>query len=154
MTDAITTASSTHNASGERVVISPADFGAGAPMEVGRTGVRDKKLIYPEMGFDAATLCLGIVEIDPGRHSPLHRHKCEEVYYVIGGEGVVEQEGETYPLRTGDAVLNRVNVDHRVFNTGDVTLRLAVVGGIMLVPLLPTWPTEGPYEILEPADEA
>ncbi|OIU88697.1 cupin domain-containing protein [Microbacterium sp. AR7-10] len=151
MTDATTTA--VHNRAGERIVISPADFGSGAPMEVGRTGVRDKKLIYPEMGFDAATLCLGIVEIDPGHHSPLHRHNCEEVYYVIEGTGYVEQEGDTFPLNTGDAVLNRVNVDHRVFNTGETTMRLAVVGGIMLVPLLPTWPTESPYEILEPAGE-
>lgn len=148
-----TTATDTHNSTGERVVISPADFGEGAPMEVGRVGVRDKKLIYPEMGFDAATLCLGVVEIDPGKHSPLHRHKCEEVYYVIEGDGEVEQEGEFFPIHTGDAVLNRVDVDHRVHNRGDKTLRLAVVGGIMLVPLLPTWPTASPYEILEPADE-
>lgn len=147
------TAASTHNEAGQRVVITPAEFGSGAPMEVGRTGVRDKKLIYPEMGFDAATLCLGVVEIDPGRHSPLHRHNCEEVYYVIEGEGEVEQAGERFALRTGDAVLNRVNVDHRVFNVGEVPLRLAVIGGIMLVPLLPTWPTDSPYEILEPADE-
>lgn len=148
-----TTTTDTHNSTGERVVISPADFGEGAPMEVGRVGVRDKKLIYPEMGFDASTLCLGVVEIDPGKHSPLHRHKCEEVYYVIEGDGEVEQEGEFFPIHTGDAVLNRVDVDHRVHNRGDKTLRLAVVGGIMLVPLLPTWPTASPYEILEPADE-
>ncbi len=143
----------THNAAGERVVITPAEFGSGAPMEVGRTGVRDKKLIYPELGFDAATLCLGVVEIDPGHHSPLHRHNCEELYYVIEGSGYVEQAGETFPLNTGDAVLNRINVEHRVFNTGDVTIRMAVVGGIMMVPLLPTWPTDSPYEILEPAGE-
>ncbi|WP_166999382.1 cupin domain-containing protein [Paramicrobacterium fandaimingii] len=141
------------NDTGKRVVISPSEFGSGAPMEVGQSGVRDKKLIYPEMGFDAATLCLGVVEIDPGNHSPLHRHNCEEVYYVIEGTGHVEQDGQTFPLSTGDAVLNRVNVDHRVFNTGDITMRLAVVGGIMLVPLLPTWPTESPYEILEPSGE-
>lgn len=149
----IQTATTTHNEAGQRVVISPADFGSGAPMEVGRRGVRDRKLIYPELGFDAATLCLGVVEIDPGQHSPLHRHNCEELYYVIDGTGEVEQEGERFPIHTGDAVLNRVNIDHRVFNTGDVTLRLAVVGGIMLVPLLPTWPTDSPYEILEPSDE-
>jgi len=154
MTDTTAATNATHNEAGERVVISPADFGGGAPMEVGRKGVRDKKLIYPEMGFDAATLCLGVVEIDPGHHSPLHRHNCEEVYYVIEGDGEVEQGDERFPLHTGDAVLNRVNVDHRVFNTGDGPLRMAVVGGIMLVPLLPTWPTDSPYEILEPTDEA
>lgn len=145
----MTIASETHNSKGERVVISPGDFGSGAPMEVGQSGVRDKKLIYPEMGFEASTLCLGLVEIDPGHHSPLHRHKCEEVYYVIEGDGELEQEGERFPLHKGDAVLSRIDVPHRVFNTGDVPIRMAVVGGIMLVPLLPTWPTDSPYEILE-----
>ncbi len=154
MTTTSISQSTTHNGAGQRVVISPEDFGSGAPMEVGRAGVRDRKLIYPEVGFDASTLCLGLVEIDPGHHSPLHRHNCEEVYYVIEGEGYVEQEGENFPLATGDAVLNRINVDHRVFCTGDTTLRLAVIGGIMLVPLLPTWPTASPYEILESADDA
>ena len=47
----------------------------------------DLKLIYPETGFDVMTLCLGVVEIDPGHHTPLHRHRCEEVYYVVSGAG-------------------------------------------------------------------
>lgn len=132
-----------------RVTISPSDFGSGAPMEVGRTGVRDLKLIYPETGFDAKTLCVGVVEIEPGHNSPLHRHNCEEIYYVIQGEGEVEQYGKRFPLKEGGAALNRPNVDHRVYNTGTETLRLCVVGGIMFVPLLPEWPTASPYEILE-----
>lgn len=118
-------------------------------MEVGQTGVRDRKLIYPETGFEAGTLCLGLVEIDPEHHSPMHRHNCEELYYVVEGEGEVEQDGEYFPIAKGDAVLNRPNVDHRVHCTGETTLKLAVVGGIMFVPLLPEWPTASPYEILE-----
>jgi mannose-6-phosphate isomerase-like protein (cupin superfamily) len=141
--------SRTHDPTGRRVVIRPSEFGRGAPMEVGREGVRDLKVIYPETGFDAATLCFGIVEIDPGRHSPLHRHRCEEMYHVLQGAGEVEQAGELFPIAAGDAVLNRPDVVHRVHNRGEVTLRLAVVAGIMLVPLLATWPTPGPYEILE-----
>lgn len=66
-----------------RVVIRPREVLEGAPMQQASGGVRDLKLIYPETGFDAKTLCLGVVEIDPGHHSPLHRHNCEEVYYVI-----------------------------------------------------------------------
>lgn len=149
MTSTTTDSTQTHNASGTRVVIRPEEFGTGAPMEVGRTGVRDLKVIYPETGFDAKTLCFGIVEIDPGHHSPLHRHNCEEMYYVIEGTGEVEQEGELFPINKGDGVLNRTDVAHRVHNRGETTLRLAVVGGIMFVPLLPTWPTDSPYEILE-----
>lgn len=139
----------THNSAGQRVVIRSEEFGRGAPMEVGQTGVRDLKCIYPETGFDAKTLCFGIVEVDPGHHSPLHQHACEEMYYVLEGTGEVEYDGELLPLSVGDAVLMRPDVRHRVFNRGDEPIRLVVVAGIMLVPLLPSWPTSSPYVIHE-----
>lgn len=132
-----------------KVVIKPSEFIGGAPMET-RPGVRDWKVVYPETGMPTQTLIMGIVEIDPGQHSPLHRHNCEEVYYVLQGRGEIESDGVRYPLEAGDAVLNRPNVPHRVFNTDDrETLRLLVVAGIMFVGLLPEWPTPSPYEILE-----
>jgi mannose-6-phosphate isomerase-like protein (cupin superfamily) len=132
-----------------RVVIAPEERLEGSAMQQAGGAVRDLKLIYPETGFDAMTLCLGVVEIEPGHHSPLHRHRCEEVYYVARGSGELESDGRRYRLTTGCAVLNRPGVLHRVFNTGDETLQLVVVAGIMLVPLLPAWPTSSPYEVFE-----
>src|SRR5207248_9104491 len=90
---------------GERVVINPAERLDGSAMQQAGGAVRDLKLIYPETGFDAMTLCLGVVEIDPGHHSPLHRHRCEEVYYVVRGVGELESDGQRYPLSPGCAVL-------------------------------------------------
>jgi mannose-6-phosphate isomerase-like protein (cupin superfamily) len=133
----------------ERVVINPAQYLDGSAMQRADGSVRDLKLIYPETGFDAMSLCLGVVEIDPGHHTPLHRHRCEEVYYVIGGAGELESAGKRYPIGPGSAVLNRAGVLHRVFNTGSEVLKLVAVAGIMLVPLLPRWPTASPYEVLE-----
>jgi mannose-6-phosphate isomerase-like protein (cupin superfamily) len=135
--------------SDQRVVIRPAERQGGSAMQQVGGGVRDLKLIYPETGFDAMSLCLGVVEIEPGFHSPLHRHRCEEVYYVVEGSGELESDGQKYQLSPGCAVLNRPGVLHRVFNTGDRTLQLVVVAGIMLVPLLPNWPTPSPYEVFE-----
>ena len=43
---------------------------------------------------------------------------------------------------------------HRVFNTGAGTLELVVVAGVMLVPLLPRWPTASPYEVFEGSSSA
>ena len=43
----------------------------------------------------------------------------------------------------------RPDVPHRVFNTGGETLQLVVVAGVMLVPLLPRWPSPSPYEVFE-----
>jgi quercetin dioxygenase-like cupin family protein len=132
-----------------KVVIKASEFVGGAPMET-RPGVRDWKVIYPETGFPTKTLIMGIVEIEPGAHSPLHRHNCEEVYYVLQGRGYIESDGERHYIEAGDAVYNRENSAHRVFNSDSAeTLRLLVVGGIMFVGLVPEWPTESPYEILE-----
>jgi mannose-6-phosphate isomerase-like protein (cupin superfamily) len=138
----------------KRVVIAPAERLDGSAMQQSSGAVRDLKLIYPETGFDAMTLCLGVVEIDPGHHSPLHRHRCEEVYYVVRGSGELESDGQRYPLAPGCAVLNRPDVVHRVHNTGTETLQLVVVAGIMLVPLLPRWPTPSPYEVFEGSSAA
>jgi mannose-6-phosphate isomerase-like protein (cupin superfamily) len=129
-----------------KVVVKKSDFIRGAPMEA-RPGVRDIKLIYPETGVPSKSLVMGIVEVEPGAHSPLHKHNCEEVYYVMQGKGEIESEGVRHAFEAGDAVLNRETVPHRVFNSGDETVRLIVVGGIMFVGLLPKWPTESPYEI-------
>lgn len=131
-----------------KVVVRPEEFLAGAPMEA-RPGVRDIKVIYPETGVPTKTLIMGIVEIAPGAHSPLHKHNCEEVYYVLQGRGVLESDGVRYEVAQGYAVYNPPDVPHRTFNTGDVPLRLLVVGGIMFVGLVPQWPTPSPYVILE-----
>ena len=131
-----------------RVVIRRDEYTSGAPMERVE-GVRDWKLIYPENGFPTKTLVMGLVEVEPGRSTPLHRHNCEEVYYILDGVGELEVEGERYRVEAGDSVYIREGARHRIFNIGDKTLRYIAVGGIMFVPLLPKWPTESPYEILE-----
>jgi len=130
----------------QKVVVKKSEFLHGAPMEA-RPGVKDIKVIYPETGMPTKSLCVGIVEIDPGAHSPRHRHNCEEIYYVLIGKGYVQTDEGRHEFEQGDAILNREEVFHRVYNTGAETLRLLVVGGIMFVPLWPKWPTETPYEI-------
>lgn len=132
-----------------RTTITPQDILDGAPMQQANNAVRDLKLVYPDTGLDARTMCMGLVEIDPGHASPMHRHNCEEIYYVLSGNGVLEIEGEEHALVAGGASFQRPNLKHRVVNSGDETLRLLVIGGIMLVPLWPNWPTQSPYEVFE-----
>ncbi|HZD70213.1 MAG TPA: dimethylsulfonioproprionate lyase family protein [Actinomycetes bacterium] len=136
-----------------KVVLKAAEAQTGAPMER-NPGVRDRKLVYPETGFATRSLVMGIVEVQPGCRAPAHRHNCEEVYYVMQGRGEVVSDGVSHPLEAGDAVYNAPNCVHTVRNTGEQTLRLLVVGGIMFVGLVPRWPTESPYEILDDGDYA
>ena len=138
----------------QRTVLKPEQILDGAPMQQLHVGVRDLKLVYPETGLNAQTLCMGVVEIEPGHASPMHRHNCEEVYYVLSGEGVLDIEDEqgvmeSHALIAGGCSLQRPNRTHRVRSVGGEALRLVVVGGVMLVPLLPTWPTVSPYEVFE-----
>lgn len=133
----------------KRTTITPKDVLDGAPMQQAHKAVRDLKLVYPDTGLDAQTLCMGLVEIDPGHASPMHRHNCEEVYYVLAGKGELEIDGEKHSLVAGGASLQRPNLKHRVINTGDEPLRLIVVGGIMFTALWPEWPTDSPYEVFE-----
>ena len=134
----------------EKVVVKKSEFLYGAPMEA-RPGVRDIKVIYPETGMPTKSLVVGIVEINPGAHSPRHKHSCEEVYYILEGKGEIESEGVRHPFEAGDAVLNRENIFHRVFNTGSEKVRMLVVAGIMFIGLLPNWPTSSPY-VIDPGD--
>jgi mannose-6-phosphate isomerase-like protein (cupin superfamily) len=137
-------------ASGEvRVVVDPAQYLDGSAMQQASGAVRDLKLTYPETDFDAMALCPGVVEVDPGHHTPLHRHRCDEVYYIVSGHRELESGGRRYLIGPGCAVLNRPGVAHQVFSTGSEVLKLVVVAGIMLVPLLPRWPTPSPYEVFE-----
>lgn len=138
----------------QKTTLRPEQVLDGAPMQQKSGAVRDLKLVYPDTGLDAQTLCMGVVEIDPGHASPLHRHNCEEVYYVLNGEGVLDIEDEdgvmeSLPLVTGGCSLQRPNRKHRVRSVGKEALRLVVVGGIMMVPLWPNWPTSSPYEVFE-----
>src|SRR3954454_14016148 len=130
-------AATTHDQAGRRGVIAPPERLDGSAMQQAGAAVRALKLVYPETGFDAMTLCLGVVEIDPGHHSPLHRHRCEEVYYVVRGSGEIESDGVSHPISPGCSVFNRPGIIHRVDNTGEETIQPVVVASVRLVP---HWP--------------
>jgi hypothetical protein len=85
----------------ERVVVIKArEYVGGAPMEA-KEGVRDRQMIYLETGFPTRPLIMGIVEIDPGCKCPLHRHNCEEVYYLLQGNGEIFSDDAVYPFEVG-----------------------------------------------------
>jgi len=131
-----------------RRIIRRSEWKSGSAMERKR-GVKDWKIIYPENGFENRTLVLGVVEVEPNGSTPLHKHNCEEVYFVLNGKGYVEINGERFVISGEDSVYIKENLPHRVVNTGAETLRYVAVAGIMFNSLLPEWPTESPYEILE-----
>ncbi len=58
-----------------------------------------------------------------------HRHAgIEEIFYVVEGEGTVEVDKESAPIRKGAAIPISLSEAHGVTNTGTVDLELMVMG--------------------------
>ena len=55
------------------------------------------------------------------RAMPVHGHADEEeLFYVLGGEGLSWQDGRTYELRAGDLILHRASAEpHTILGAGD-----------------------------------
>lgn len=71
----------------------------------------------------APVYTMRMIEIQPGGHSPLHRHPYEHENYVLEGEGEVEIDGQIYALTAGTVVLVPADVQHQYRNTGSALLR-------------------------------
>ncbi len=54
-----------------------------------------------------------------------HYHpKCEEIYYITHGIGKIRIEGELREVKAGDAIAIPPGQKHKLWNTGEETLRL------------------------------
>ena len=70
---------------------------------------------------------VGLATIWPGKQNPVHYHpNCEEVLYVISGQGLHSYDGRTIPLRAGMTIRIPAKVEHNLVNTGTETLRTLV----------------------------
>ena len=70
---------------------------------------------------------VGLATILPGKHNPVHYHpNCEEVLYVISGQGLHSYDGRTIPLKAGMTIRIPAKVKHNLVNTGTDILRTLV----------------------------
>ena len=74
-----------------------------------------------------SALTVGLVTFLHGKGNPLHYHpNCEEVLYVITGQGLHSYDSRTIPLKAGMTIRIPANVKHNILNTGQETLRTLV----------------------------
>jgi quercetin dioxygenase-like cupin family protein len=66
----------------------------------------------PEFSFRVFT-------IEPGGHTPYHRHKFEHMNYVISGEGILVAEDREHALKQGDFALVLAGEKHQYRNSSD-----------------------------------
>jgi quercetin dioxygenase-like cupin family protein len=57
-----------------------------------------------------------------------HRHpRTEEIYYVLGGDGVVDVDGERLPALGGDLIITPLNSAHKIGGRGNSSVEILVV---------------------------
>jgi uncharacterized cupin superfamily protein len=133
-----------------------------------------------KLGAAAGTARLGLsrYRLAPGeRAMPVHVHGDEEeIFYVLAGEGLSWQDGRTYRVRAGDAILHLPGAEAHTIVGAGVGLDVLAFGsgsdtGVTWLPrarawwLAPRWLPDdgwdpfaaeaaaGPLELPEPSDE-
>jgi uncharacterized cupin superfamily protein len=90
------------------------------------------KGMWRELGRKAGTRNVGLrrIEIAEGHFStPAHDHGAdEEIFFVLGGEGLLWQDGETFPLGAGDCIVHRPKRGAHTLRGGPAGLDVLVFG--------------------------
>ena len=61
--------------------------------------------------------------LKPGCSLGLHTHNGDvEIYYIIGGQGMVDDNGEMKPVKTGDVIFTGNGESHSLENIGSENL--------------------------------
>jgi uncharacterized cupin superfamily protein len=67
---------------------------------------------WRDLGREAGSHTVGLrrIEVADGHFStPAHEHGAdEEIFFVLAGDGLLWQEGETYEVGAGDCIVNRL----------------------------------------------
>jgi quercetin dioxygenase-like cupin family protein len=91
----------------------------------GVEGVTIRWVISEQDG--APHFAMRVLDVQPGCASPYHNHWWEHEVYVLDGQGVAVQDGESGPYETpisaGSVVLVEGNEMHQFRNTGEGVLR-------------------------------
>jgi mannose-6-phosphate isomerase-like protein (cupin superfamily) len=65
--------------------------------------------------------------LKPGSSIGYHLQKEDEIYYILEGKGVMQMNGETFPVQAGDAILTRTGSSHGLAPAGKENLVLLIV---------------------------
>lgn len=92
------------------------------PVEV--EGAKDVKVRWLIAKKDQAeNFAMRLFEVSPGGHTPYHTHDWEHEVFVVEGEGEVQIDGQTYPVKKDTVVFVEPNQKHCFKNTGEGILK-------------------------------
>lgn len=94
----------------------------------GGNGPVEIRHILKQNQFRAKCRMFSKLVIKPGCSVGMHRHDDEEeVYYILEGEGVVDDNGVKQQIKTGDVMLTGNGEAHSIENTGNTDLVMMAV---------------------------
>jgi uncharacterized cupin superfamily protein len=98
----------------------------------GEVAIGHIKGIWRDLGREAGSRDVGLrrIEVAAGHFStPAHDHGAdEEIFFVLGGEGLLWQDGETYAVGAGDCMVHRAKRGAHTLRGGDSGLDVLVFG--------------------------
>lgn len=100
---------------------------AEMPLKEELPGVRKRVLIGAEHG--ARKFYLRHYDIAPGLTTPLDQHIYEHEFFVLNGTGSYLCDGQTVPIKAGDAIWVQSNQVHQITNTGQEPLQILCCRG-------------------------
>ena len=90
-------------------------------------GAFSKMLVRPESCGSKSIDCR-ISVYQPRAYVALHKHRIQEqVYHVLGGEGLMELDGKKQVVRKDDVIFIPPGVEHAIYNTGMTDIKFVVV---------------------------
>ena len=94
---------------------------------VGKIPGRETRDLISGKTVGAKGISLRIADVLPGALcTPGHVHtECEEVIFILSGQGEIKIGKETFPMKIGDAILLPTGVPHLIRNTGKEVMRMA-----------------------------
>ena len=87
----------------------------------GASGVSMRLLVGRDDG--APNFAMRWFELEPGGHTPRHKHNYEHEVIIVDGRGEMSGEGQVRTLASGDAVYIPANEAHQFRNTGTQVLK-------------------------------
>ena len=102
--------------------------------EKGKMAMEGAKDVWKQIPVGRAdgtpSFSLRVFTIEPGGHTPFHRHDFEHINYVMQGRGaVVAEGGREQPVKEGDFILVLPNEQHQYRNKAE-TGNLVVICGV------------------------
>jgi len=82
--------------------------------EEGASGLTVRWVIAKEDG--APNFSMRVFEVEPGGHSPYHKHPWEHEVFILEGSGFLVQGDEEFPLSRGDVIFIPPGEEHQLKN--------------------------------------